>query len=83
MVERNLAKVEVAGSSPVSRSNEKSTRVDFLVLGYFMALYPSGLRGRSAKPLFVGSNPTGASNKAVTIVVLSKADIRLTTGNYY
>ncbi len=25
------------------------------------ALYPSGLRGRSAKPLFVGSNPTGAS----------------------
>ncbi len=26
-----------------------------------MALYPSGLRGRSAKPLFVGSNPTGAS----------------------
>ena len=27
-----------------------------------MALYPSGLRGRSAKPLFIGSNPIDASN---------------------
>ena len=27
-----------------------------------MALYPSGLRGRSAKPLFIGSNPIGASS---------------------
>src|SRR5271154_4997151 len=26
-----------------------------------LARYPSGLRGRSAKPLFVGSNPTRAS----------------------
>ena len=24
-----------------------------------MVLYPSGLRGRSAKPLFTGSNPVG------------------------
>ncbi len=27
-----------------------------------MVLYPSGSRGRSAKPLFVGSNPTGTSS---------------------
>ncbi len=63
MVERNLAKVDVAGSSPVSRSTLKSTSVDFIVLSQIlqMALYPSGLRGRSAKPLFIGSNPIGAS----------------------
>ena len=59
LVERNLAKVDVAGSSPVSRSKVHSFRVDF----FYLALYPSGLRGRSAKPLFVGSNPTGASQK--------------------
>lgn len=27
---------------------------------YSMASYPSGLRGRSAKPLFAGSNPADA-----------------------
>ncbi len=35
MVERNLAKVDVAGSSPVSRSTLKSTFVDFIVLSQF------------------------------------------------
>lgn len=44
-----------------------------------MALYPSGLRGRSAKPLFVGSNPTGASSIHLTkmyfvYVLLSEKD---------
>ena len=29
---------------------------------YFLAALPSGPRRRSAKPLFVGSNPTAASN---------------------
>ena len=29
----------------------------------YMASYPSGLRDRFAKPLFVGSNPTDASGK--------------------
>ena len=33
-----------------------------------MALYPSGLRGRSAKPLFIGSNPIGASKRILTPV---------------
>ena len=33
-----------------------------------MALYPSGLRRRSAKPLFVGSNPTGASKKHLVVM---------------
>ena len=27
-----------------------------------MVLCPSGLRGRSAKPFFIGSNPIGTSN---------------------
>jgi hypothetical protein len=49
LVERNLAKVDVAGSSPVSRSVHN------------MATYPSGLRERSAKPRFIGSNPIVAS----------------------
>ena len=44
LVERNLAKVEVAGSSPVSRSHSNPLNVDFIFLA-IMALYPSGLRG--------------------------------------
>ncbi len=50
LVERDLAKVEVAGSSPVIRS--KSFR-----------RYSQVVRPRSAKPLFPGSNPGGASRK--------------------
>ena len=33
----------------------------------FMASYPSGLRGRFAKPLFAGSNPADASFRHSTI----------------
>ncbi len=42
----------------------KSTSVDFSlnnVFYFFTAAWPSGLRRGSAKPLFVGSNPTAAS----------------------
>ena len=50
MVERNLAKVEVAGSSPVSRSIT------------FYGRRSQGVRQRSAKPLYIGSNPIAASS---------------------
>ena len=48
MVEHNLAKVGVAGSSPVSRSTPGGVA--------------KWLRRRSAKPLFIGSIPIAASN---------------------
>jgi hypothetical protein len=63
VVECNLAKVEVAGSNPVSRSIIKS----------FPASYPQEilggiakwLRQRSAKPLFTGSSPVAASKQKI------------------
>ena len=48
LVERDLAKVEVAGSSPVIRSIWRHSQA---------------VRQRSAKPLFPGSIPGGASKK--------------------
>ena len=56
LVERNLAKVDVAGSSPVSRS----LHLEKLI----MVSYPSGLRGQSAKLLFIGSNPIDTSRES-------------------
>ena len=53
MVERDLAKVEVAGSSPVIRS-------------IFMAPWPSG-KARVCKTLIPGPNPGGASKKAIPL----------------
>jgi hypothetical protein len=53
VVECNLAKVEVAGSNPVSRSNL------FLTPG--KGGIAKWLRQRSAKPLFTGSSPVAAS----------------------
>ena len=47
VVECDLAKVEVAGSNPVSRSTRRLSQ---------------GVRRRPAKPLFPGSNPGAASN---------------------
>ena len=52
MVERDLAKVEVAGSSPVIRS-------------IFMAPWPSG-KARVCKTLIPGPNPGGASKTKST-----------------
>ncbi len=49
LVEHHVANVNVAGSSPVSRS--------FFILGGVA----KWLRQRSAKPLFSGSNPLAAS----------------------
>ncbi len=53
VVERHLAKVNVAGSSLVSRSKYSSA--------LFFWRYSQVVRQGSAKPLFPGSNPGGAS----------------------
>ena len=45
LVERDLAKVEAAGSSPVSRSRKKEESVERLVLFFD----PEGVRGAVAK----------------------------------
>ena len=58
MVECNLAKVDVAGSNPVSRS-------------IFLATSPSG-KAEACKAFITGSNPVVASNK--TIKGLSGSD---------
>ena len=78
MVERNLAKVDVAGSSPVSRSGisdfvksvgfsppipRRGTRNTAF---FFNGDVPKWLRERSAKPLCGGSNPPVASLETVS-----------------
>ena len=50
VVECDLAKVEVAGSNPVSRS-------------IFIWRHSQVVRQRSAKPLYTGSNPVAASRE--------------------
>jgi hypothetical protein len=71
VVERDLAKVDVAGSTPVSRSSVclfrlVSPRIDGLfphgTLTYGAGRGTQVVRERSAKPLCVGSIPTRASN---------------------
>jgi hypothetical protein len=58
VVECDLAKVEVAGSNPVSRSQEPRR----LLPGLFNVWRRTQVvRERSAKPLCIGSNPIGAS----------------------
>ena len=53
VVECNLAKVEVAGSNPVSRSKKQDSHLKGGIAKW--------LRQRSAKPLFTGSSPVAAS----------------------
>ena len=68
MVERRLAKAEVAGSSPVFRSNY--TKVDFKRVKRPLKIsiwrHSQVVRHRSAKPLCPGSNPGGASTSQQT-----------------
>jgi hypothetical protein len=68
VVERDLAKVDVAGSTPVSRSRFLSPSLRsadglFLpgTLTYGQGRGTQVVRERSAKPLCVGSIPTRAS----------------------
>ena len=67
LVERDLAKVEVAGSSPVIRSNGHSvvTRLQKAV-SVICRRHSQAVRQRSAKPLFPSSILGGASNKEAT-----------------
>ena len=75
MVERDLAKVEVAGSTPVSRSSGVSLpafptpAAAVLVSPYLVGRGTQVVRERSAKPLCVGSIPTRASNLSVTYTI--------------
>ena len=62
MVERDLAKVEVAGSSPVIRSRS-GHEVKIHRVRNFIRRHSQVVRQRSAKPLFPGSNPGGASKR--------------------
>ena len=68
MVERDLAKVEVAGSTPVSRSSGIRCQPSEYAGGRCGAFLRNTGRGtqvvreRSAKPLCVGSIPTRASS---------------------
>ena len=77
MVECDLAKVEVAGSTPVSRSIVFSRLPHAPERGYALRASISGhsvsgrgtqvVRERSAKPLCVGSIPTRASNLPIEL----------------
>ena len=79
MVECFLAKEDVAGSTPVSRSSQRLLRYTSSAtrLRRFRTSEQAGLgvrrgtqvvRERSAKPLCVGSIPTRASNISTTYV---------------
>ena len=58
LVERNLAKVEVAGSSPVIRSSKATSSTD---VALFIRRHGQVVRHRSATPLLLSSNLSGAS----------------------
>ena len=82
LVERHLAKVEVAGSSPVIRSNKKQEITAMQVISCFIIRRQSqAVRQRSAKPLFISSILIGASSKpecnrirVFVLTVLTKAE---------
>ena len=63
LVEHNLAKVGVAGSSPVSRSEERAVRAgkDGKVTAEHVAGWSSLVARRAHNPEVVGSNPTPAT----------------------
>ncbi len=61
LVEHHLAKVGVAGSSPVSRFEEGWARHTGRAAPLFFRRRSQAVRQRPAKPLFPGSNPGGAS----------------------
>ena len=62
LVERHLAKVEVASSSLVTRSRKRCTTD----VQRSIRRHSQEVRQRSAKPLFTSSNLVGASIKKVT-----------------
>ena len=70
VVECDLAKVEVAGSNPVSRS-------------IFFRRHSQVVRQRSAKPQFVGSTPTAASNDIKGLGLLTSPFVILLQSDGY
>ena len=79
MVERDLAKVEVAGSSPVIRSKNPKPYLDLSLYGF--RRHSQVVRQRSAKPLRPGSNPGGASKiKSTSKEVLFILEMKRTCG---
>ena len=62
LVERDLAKVEVAGSSPVIRSKKPKPYTEISLYGF--RRHSQVVRQRSAKPLFPSSNLGDASKKS-------------------
>ena len=74
MVECDLAKVEVVGSNPISRSRflrHPAALVDIFCAGRYLYI-PAGrgtqvVRERSAKPLYVSSILTRASTSSLLI----------------
>jgi hypothetical protein len=67
-VECDLAKVEVAGSNPVSRSNLKK----LLFLPVFAASFSSSSLKRSLKPKSIVSSPPNTPFRAMPIEKTSK-----------
>ncbi len=67
LVERDLAKVEVAGSSPVIRSSLRARGTESICPSTNIRRHSQVVRQRSAKPLFLGSNPSVASNAKDTV----------------
>ena len=76
LVERHLAKVEVAGSSPVIRSSIESTIWVLFLLSFFIysciyytiRRYSQVVRQESAKLPFLSSNLSNASKKSHSLV---------------
>ena len=63
MVERHLAKVNVASSNLVFRSKRQRTQFASFVLKNLIRRHSQVVRQSSAKALSPGSNPGGASKK--------------------
>ena len=64
LVEHHLAKVRVAGSNPVVRSNDFMRPVELIRLAFLRtheATWPSG-KAEACKAFITGSNPVVASN---------------------
>ncbi len=68
VVERHLAKVNVAGSNLVSRS--------IIIRTIFLWRYSQVVRPGSAKPLCPGSNPGGASKNTIYCVNFNPVSTR-------
>jgi hypothetical protein len=94
LVERNLAKVDVASSSLVSRSFSfiygvvpkwlrESTVADKTVFNKIFGVVPKWLREQSAKLLCIGSNPIDTSKVQTNLKLLRKSNFFLSVNPYY